>query len=274
LATKKLKKFKVKNPTSEAKHGTGFQADLPDKRDLKFSRIKNRMLKTRGVGELPKSIDLRRIMSPIRNQGSLGSCTGFSVGTGLVESLMIEHLRDPLVQVSPLFLYYCTRSASRSTNKDTGATLRDTIKAVAKFGICPEASWPYDISVFQKKPNRDAYKEAQEFKIKRYYRVKDLKDLKVSIACQNPVVLGMHLFESFESKETVKTGLAPFPDFDNEEYLGGHAMMACGWDDKKGCVLLRNSWGRGYGEGGYVWVPYECFDSKLGLVVDMWTATA
>lgn len=274
MATKRIKKFKVKSPTSEAKHGTGLQADLPDKRDLKFSKIKNRILKTRGVMELPKSIDLRRIMSPIRNQGSLGSCTGFTVGTGLVESLMIEHLRDPLVQVSPLFLYYCTRSINRATNKDTGATLRDTMKTVAKYGICPESSWPYDISVFQKKPPREAYKAAQDFKINRYYRVKDLKDLKVSIACQNPVVLGMHLFSSFESRETVKSGVAPFPDFENEDYLGGHAMMACGWDDRKGCVLLRNSWGRGYGEGGYVWVPYECFDNKLGLVVDMWTATA
>ena len=250
----------------------GLQADAPDKRDLKFKAISSKLLKTRGIVDLPSAVDLRRIMSPIRDQATIGSCTAFAIGTGLVESLMIEHLRDPVVEISPLFLYYYTRHSMKTITQDSGATLRDAVKTAANIGVCPEEAWPYDPANFTKKPPPAALKAAMGFRLHKYYRVKDLQDLKISIACQNPVVLGMHLFESFQSPNAVKTGIVQVPDTTKEKYLGGHAMMACGWDDARNAVLLRNSWGKAYGESGYVWVPYACFD--LGLIVDMWTATA
>jgi C1A family cysteine protease len=41
-----------------------------------------------------------------------------------------------------------------------------------------------------------------------------------------------------------------------------HAIILCGWDDAKGAWLLKNSWGTGWGENGYMWIVYEC--NKVG----------
>jgi C1A family cysteine protease len=37
-----------------------------------------------------------------------------------------------------------------------------------------------------------------------------------------------------------------------------HAIILCGWDDTKGAWLLKNSWGTGWGENGFMWIQYGC----------------
>jgi len=37
-----------------------------------------------------------------------------------------------------------------------------------------------------------------------------------------------------------------------------HAIILCGWDDAKGAWLLKNSWGTGWGENGFMWMKYGC----------------
>ena len=148
------------------------------------------------------------------------------------------------------------------------------MKAAAEFGVCTEDEWSYDTNLWSKRPPRSAYSSAKKNRIQKYYRVHDFEDIKAAIACQNPVVLGLHIFESFERGEVNRTGRAPMPNFEKEKYLGGHAVVACGWDNRTSQVLIRNSWGTRYGEDGYVYVPYEYFDPDLRLVVDMWTAAA
>ena len=51
--------------------------------------------------------------------------------------------------------------------------------------------------------------------------------------------------------------------------MGGHAISAFGYDDEKGALLIRNSWGEEWGENGYGWLPYEYV--LQGLVQDFWS---
>jgi C1A family cysteine protease len=81
-----------------------------------------------------------------------------------------------------------------------------------------------------------------------------------------PVALGIAVYESLESEEVARTGEIPVP----QEFLGGHAILAVGYDDEKELVIIRNSWGKDWGDAGYGYLPYDYF--AAGLVVDMWTA--
>jgi C1A family cysteine protease len=36
-------------------------------------------------------------------------------------------------------------------------------------------------------------------------------------------------------------------------------MLAIGYDDARQAFRIQNSWGRGFGDGGYVWLSYEFF---------------
>ncbi len=66
-----------------------------------------------------------------------------------------------------------------------------------------------------------------------------------------------------------QTGIVPMPG-GNEKSLGGHAVLAVGYDDTKQMFLVRNSWGNGWGIGGYFWMPYQYLDDRK-LSDDFWT---
>jgi cathepsin L len=48
----------------------------------------------------------------------------------------------------------------------------------------------------------------------------------------------------------------------NHAGTGGvnHFVTLCGWDDTKGAWRLKNTWGTGWGESGYMWIAYGCHD--------------
>jgi C1A family cysteine protease len=57
----------------------------------------------------------------------------------------------------------------------------------------------------------------------------------------------------------------------NEEILGGHAVMAIGYDDSKQMFKIRNSWGTRWGQAGHFWMPYD-FITDRDYADDFWTA--
>lgn len=270
-AAKRIRRRKPDRPAK--RRGTGYTVDKPDTRDFRFSRIRHHLKARQHIVDTPSKASTIDIMSDIRDQGDIGSCTAFSVAVGLAESLMLEYPDDrEYAKLSPLFLYYVTRSLRRRQRQDSGASLRDAMKAASTFGMCSEMAWPYDPSKFTQKPPSEAYVDAQRFKIRKYYRINDLQDVKMALACRNPVVLGIMLFSSFESRNVTRTGIVPMPNQNREDFLGGHAVVAVGYDDNPGHIVIRNSWGSRWGDNGRCYIPYDFFDPAEKLAVDMWTA--
>jgi C1A family cysteine protease len=170
--------------------------------------------------------------------------------------------------VSRLFIYYNERRIEGTTDEDAGAYIRDGIKALKEWGACDEFLWPYRESWFAAKPSEEAYRDALKRRIVAYYRVSDLSDLRTALADGNPVVFGFMVFASFESAAVSRTGIMPMPGA-NDEFRGGHAVLAVGYDDEKRHLIVRNSWGASWGDKGYFYMPYGYINDP-GLSSDFW----
>ena len=239
----------------------------PDTEDLRDRVFRASLYKTKLL--LPESVDLRSGCSQVVDQGELGSCTANAIASGLREYW--ELVAGKLILLSRLWLYWEERSMEGTVDEDAGAIIRDGMKILQQLGCAPEADWPYDIQKFTQTPPEKATMDASEFKISEYHRVTNLTTLKTALAEGYPVVIGIKVYQSFESGEVAKSGIVPLPKR-WEQFLGGHAVLAVGYDDAmlkgKGFVICRNSWGENWGDKGYFYLPYGYFN---GYVTDMWT---
>ena len=258
----------------------GWQKDLPDIRDLTpeakpIAELfnKSKALKVPKAGP-KKNVDLSKWCSPIEDQGDIGSCTA-NAGVGLLEyyeNRAFGHYLD----ASRLFLYKVTRNLLHWTG-DTGAWLRTTMKAMVLFGIPPEEYHPYITSRYDDEPNAFCYSFAQSYKSIKYYRLDRatasstelLARLKNFLSAGYPAMFGFTVYNFGNEKGEF---LFPGP---HDSVKGGHAVVAVGYDDNrkigkdKGAVKIRNSWGTGWGENGYGWLPYSYIEA--GLAEDFWS---
>jgi C1A family cysteine protease len=250
---------------SKCKRKYDCRPDCPDARDFHYA-----IPPIHAAGDLPSSVDLRPKCPPVYDQGDLGACTGNALA-GLFEFLQME-LKLPSWVPSRLFIYYGERAIEGDIGQDNGAEIRDGMTVLERKGVCPETIWPYNIAKFAVKPPAQAFGTAVHHKIGLYQRLDNtnLLSLKSCLAAGFPFVFGFTVYESFESEDVAKTGVVPMPA-PKEQTLGGHAVMAVGYDDASQVFLVRNSWGSGWGQAGYFTIPYAYLTSKT-LANDFWTA--
>ncbi|MDP2911210.1 MAG: C1 family peptidase [Candidatus Omnitrophota bacterium] len=238
--------------------GYGWVPDRPDQRDYLYKAI-------RPVVRLPEKVDLREFCSNVENQEALGSCTANAL-VGNLEYLD-RRIDDVYDDVSRLFIYYNERVLEDTVDYDSGASLRDGIKTLRKQGACWEKTWPYIIERFYKKPPTKCYMEAKKHRIESYHRINSLSEMLTCLAEGYPFVFGFTVYESFQSQRVAKTGVANMPK-KKEKVLGGHAVMAAGYNQSQKRFLVRNSWGSQWGKEGYFTMPYEYLET---LSADFWT---
>lgn len=244
----------------------GWVPDLPDARDHLFSAPQA------VLDNLPRKVDLRADMPPVYDQGQLGSCTANAIGAAF--QYMQQKQKQPDFMPSRLFVYYNERVMEGTVDTDSGAMIRDGIKSVAKAGVCPEDLWPYDITKFRTKPPAACYEEAEKNQAIVYRRIiaSSLHQLQGALASGTPVVFGFSVYESFESREVAKTGVVPLPPR-GEQLLGGHAVLAVGYNDDDQRFIVRNSWGPKWGKAGYCTMPYGYLTDGQ-LAQDFWAIYA
>ncbi len=216
---------------------------------------------------VPASTDLRPLCSPVENQGSLGSCTANALA-GAVELLERKN-NVPFEDVSRLFIYYKERVIEHTVDWDSGAMLRDGMKTLVKLGVCEESLWPYVISKFAVKPPASSYREALDRQVTSYQRILTLEEMLACLADGFPFVFGFSVYESFESPEVARTGIVNLPP-QGERLIGGHAVLAVGYDQQDRRFLVRNSWGSDWGMRGYCTMPFEYLADR-NLSDDFWT---
>jgi len=274
------------------KYGIGGMGWIPDRPDFRDYTSENEkiapMLALTGVAAVPSALpatkDLRAWCSPIENQLNLGSCTAHA-GIGLVEYFERRAFGNYL-DASRLFLYKTTRNLMHWTG-DTGAYLRNTMGSLVLFGAPPEEYCPYIVANFDIEPSAFLYAFGQSYKAISYFRLDPpgtaknvlLNSIKAYIANGIPSMFGFTVYSSISQASA--NGKIPYP-YAGESVLGGHAIDAVGYDDNltiqnthpgasptKGALLIRNSWGTGWGMAGYGWLPYDYV--LKGLAVDWWS---
>lgn len=243
---------------SRFKHG--WSPDLPDYRDYTYSAT---------TVNFPTIIDLRLQMPPVFDQGDLGSCTANAIASA---SQFLWMKAGNHKTSSRLFIYYNERVIEGTVNQDSGAQIRNGIKSIATLGECYALQWPYRISKFRLQPTNECYFDALKHKALVYRRISSsMNDMKAVLASGYPFVFGFTVYDSFESDTVASTGVVPMPK-NNESVLGGHAVLAVGYDDNQKMFLVRNSWGTNWGLQGYFWMPYQ-YLSNSNLVDDRWVIT-
>lgn len=248
-------------PRKHARYG--WVPDLPDHRDHTYAAPAAVLL------ALPPKVDLRPTCPPVVDQGQLGSCTANAIGNAHRFGQMKQGAKGHFLP-SRLFVYYNERAMEGTINSDSGAMIRDGIKSIAQQGVCPESLWPYDIPKFTKKPPAKAYKVALKNQAVAYQRlVQTPSQMKGCLAAGYPFVFGFTVYESFESPGVAKTGKVPMPS-SGEAAIGGHAVLAVGYDDATQQFIVMNSWSTAWGVKGYCFIPYA-YLTDADLAADFWT---
>lgn len=256
--------------------GLGWIADLPDPRDKIYSAA------IATLQALPPSVDLREQCPPVYDQGRIGSCTANAIA-GAIEFDRRKNGETPDFVPSRLFIYYNERAIEGHVAYDAGAQIRDGIKSVAQQGVCPEDEWPYDDTPAEwdggpfppgakeaEKPSAQCYTDAQQYTAVEYHRVNHvMSQMKGCLAEGYPFCFGITVFDSFWEAPDKQATVTPLPSA-NDTPVGGHAVLAVGYDDAKSWFVVRNSWGPSAADNGYFYLPYAYIQDPQ-LARDFWT---
>ena len=199
----------------------------------------------------PPSVDLRTYDSLIEDQQQLGSCTGNAL-TNAYENMVRRQFPQQFVELSRLFVYYNARLISGDpVSVDSGASIRDGLRGLQRWGVCSESLWPYTISKFNTQPSQECYDDALPRAIPTYTRIEDIDGVFDALSWGYPVVVGMLIFSSFITLDTNNAVAS-----DSGEPFDGHAVCIVGYDDSQQRFIAKNSYGLNWGVRGYFYIPY------------------
>lgn len=260
---------------------SGWVPDPKKDKDLHARSPKIQKLLTAVGVPLPGVVNLQEGFPPVYDQGSINSCTANALA-GLIDYFEMK-TAGRCILPSRLFIYKTTRNLLQ-TNAEVGAYLRTALEAVTLFGSPSESYWPYQPNMVNVEPPAFIYGLGQKYNATSYYRYDPdgvskeevLSRIRTNLAAGLPSAFGFFMFESITAAEA--GGDIPYPG-PNEKSIGGHAVVAVGYDDHriikgasgntKGALRIRNSWGPQWGDQGYGWLPYEYV--LRSLAIDWWS---
>jgi len=188
---------------------------------------------------VPKEYSYLPYMSPVLNQGAESTCVPHSI------SAIYDYyyaMRNPESAINGIFTHtdmsihqiYDARS-----NKGEGMSYRDALEFCKNHGVGSEKDYKTKT-------------EGDIIKIADYARICSLDMMKKSIVMNGPCLIATYV------RDTKR-----FDFWNGRGNYGGHATSVIGYSDRKGALLVRNSWGRSWGERGYTWLPYTEYSAIL-----------
>lgn len=265
-----LKPVVLADSSTKSVHLKGWKKDKPDARDYKFKSLLSKALPPR-----PAAVDNSKWCSGIEDQGNLGSCTAHMFA-GMIEYQDKRYGNTPRSnpRVSRLFEYYATRMIEGTVDEDSGAYIRDAVKAGATYGVVREQKWWYNITKFAVKPSQKVWDAAALHKVTSYHRIDDgdIETMKQALAAGDLIGFGFLVYDNFLTQEMATTGILHRPSV-QDQLAGGHAVVLVGYDDVRGAFKVRNSWGKDWGLGGYFWMDYDYVADK-SLCNDFWVVNS
>jgi hypothetical protein len=195
----------------------------------------------------------------VRDQGKVGSCTGFGIGGMAFVVTKIGHFSGEIGNFfgevfSPTWLYNGARFMEGTLDQDTGAWPEDVLKWALGNGLLFEHFWPYNPHTLDKTaPGTTRMAQAIKYPDFAYYRVDNGADgIIAALAEGHPVAIGSPWPQPWMS---CPSGLLPTPDA-TTPCVGGHETFLYGYDKIANLFFGQNSWGTDWGASGRYKMPF------------------
>ena len=216
--------------------------------------------------DLPAAVDLTPYCPEIRHQGYIFSCVGWAAGYGAmsIQRAILNQCRDREVITrnahSALFLYNQIKTADCKQ----GARISDALSFLTEKGDCLARQFDFEINNCEQMPDSSVTTAARRYAIQDYLTLfgtqekPEIKILRVKkvLAAQKPVIVGMSVLRNFYD---LKNAQYWHPTLGNTNPAGGHAMVVVGYDERREAFRLMNSWGKTWGDNGFIWIKYKDF---------------
>lgn len=226
----------------------------------------------------------------ILDQGQEGACTGFGLACVVNYLLFARDFErnggadTPLV--SARMLYELARRYDEWPGETyEGSSCRGALKGWHKHGVCADELWPYrtkdgDVRLLLPKDGWDA--DAVRRPLGVYYRVnkRSVVDMQAAIQEIGAIYVSARVHDGWDRIPASKTpkghaDLPVIPPPEDPKSFGGHAFALVGYNDKG--FIVQNSWGPGWGAGGFAVMPYpdwvsygtDCWAVALGVPQDL-----
>jgi C1A family cysteine protease len=241
--------------SSKRRFATGCRKDTYDPRDYQMRHFLR-------AGPVPDRADHRREMPEIFDQGGAGTCV--ACASAYYDKSFQERrehawdLAPTSHRFSPLFVY----SQRADHSGDHGMTIREAMRIVNEEGVCTLADMPYVEDAIDTPPTEAQLLAARPFRSKSFARITSIAEAEHYLA-ENCFVAGLLVHESFME---APGGRVPMPKR-GDPYAGGHALCVVGFDRRRQVFAFVNSWGPGWGQGGFGTIGYDVF---LALLMDAW----
>ena len=244
----------------------GLIPQEPDPRDY-------RLIYKKAV--LPEEYDPRDGY-PVHDQGSFNNCAAHALAA-YIEILL---QKKGMLQEISFPWYYGDRNYT--SHKGEGLISRDLLKTAQKDGglSLSEYPWVEEMTAAMETFNQkypDFKDRASEMKIGTYYQCATPEEVKEAIYRYGSCLIGTTLFESFGEVAMGKTLYMTEPVINGnvmEPVVGGHMMLAVGWI--KDYFIVLNSWGEGFGDKGYFYLPFSLatWNQRTGFPISVFDAWA
>jgi Papain family cysteine protease/Domain of unknown function (DUF4384) len=212
---------------------------------------------------LPASVDLSYRLPDPGNQGAASSCTAWATAYAArsyyTSAYEARDTHDVKNVPSPAFVYNLSWRHDGKGVCGGGSSFSNAV-SVLKQGAPSLADYPYRDSDCSAPP-RETIAHASDFRVQGMHRVDQnrIDDVKGAVARSNPVLISFHDDDAWHKHR----GAGVFDRVAIDRETGWHAMTVVGYDDRKQAFRLMNSWGKGWGDGGYVWVGYDVFKARV-----------
>lgn len=198
---------------------------------------------------LPKTLDYRPDLMPIRNQGLQGSCAAQSAAC--IKEWQENKDINFQQAMSPQFIYN-----NRKNQDSEGMYARDVMKILSKKGCCSESIYPYGKIESPQKIDNVIFEKAKNFVIKSYAKINTIQGLKKALFINGPCYIAFPVYNY---------GIRMWKPINKEKRNGGHAMTVVGYNNEG--FIIRNSWGEYWGNNGYCIYSYQDWGSHW----EVWT---